>query len=105
MTLVVQNHNQKSADGPISVNLGDVFKKGNIKIEDADVRSLPSLPHGYSAMPRMAYPITTNAKAVGPYTVVFGVPSLSDEQVSHLLRTRGSLYWKSLHLLFDSHSR
>ena len=86
MTIVVQNRHEKSADGPLSVNLGEVFKKGNIKIENADVSSLPSLPRGYSAMPQMAYRITTDAEAVGPYTVVFGVPSVSDEQVFDSLR-------------------
>lgn len=86
ITILVQKPNEKSADGPISVNLGDVFKKGSIKIENADLSSLPSLPRGYSAMPRMAYRIITDAEAVGPYTVVFGVPSVSDEHVFNSLR-------------------
>jgi hypothetical protein len=86
ITIVVQNRHEKSADGPISVNLGEVFKKGNIKIENADVSSLPSLPRGYSAMPKMAYRITTDAEAVGPYTVVFGVRSIGDEKVFNNLR-------------------
>lgn len=86
ITIVAQNRNEKSANGPISVNLGEVFKKGNIKIENADVSSLPSLPRGYSAMPKMAYRITTDAEAIGPYTVVFGVPSVNDEQVFNSLR-------------------
>ena len=85
-TIFVQTRNQKSPDGPISVNLGEVFKKGNIKIENADVSSLPSLPRGYSAMPKMAYRITTDAEAVGPYTVVFGVPTVNDEEVFNSLR-------------------
>ena len=86
ITIPLQNRNEKSPDGPISVNLGEVFEKGNIKIENADVTSLPSLPPGYSAMPRMAYRITTDAESVGPYTVVFGFPSISDEQVFNSLR-------------------
>lgn len=86
IAIVVQNRSEKSADGPISVNLGEVLKKGNIKIENADVSSLPSLPRGYSAMPKMAYRITTDAEAVGPYTVVFGVRSVTDEQVFNNLR-------------------
>jgi uncharacterized protein DUF11/Big-like domain-containing protein len=86
LTMVAQNRNEKSSDGPISVNLGDVFKRGKIKIEDADESNLPPLPRGYSAMPRMAYRITTDAEAVGPYTVVFGVQSISDEQAFDSLR-------------------
>lgn len=86
VTLVVQHRNQKSSDGPISVDLGDVFKKGNVKIEDADVSRLPSLPHGFLAIPGMAYRITTDAEAIGPYTVVFGVRSISDENVFNNLR-------------------
>lgn len=86
VTIVAQNRSEGASDGPISVNLGDVFKKGNIKIENAGLSSLPSLPRGYSAMPKMVYRITTDAEAVGPYTVVFGVKSISDEQVFNSLR-------------------
>lgn len=66
ITIVVQNRNEKFADGPISVNLGEVFKKGNIKIENVDLSSLPSLPRGYSAMPKMAYRITTEVMRPPP---------------------------------------
>jgi hypothetical protein len=86
LAIVVQNRNESVSDGPISVDLGDVFKKGNIKIDGVDVSGLPSLPRGYSALPQMAYRITTEAEAVGPYTVVFGVRSISDEQVFNSLR-------------------
>jgi hypothetical protein len=84
---ITQNRDQKSPDGPISVKLGDVFEQGKIKIEDADLTTLPSLPRGYSPVPRMAYRITTDAVAVGPYTVVFGVPSITDEETFNSLRT------------------
>jgi hypothetical protein len=84
--VTVPQRAQKSVDGPISVNLGDVYKRGNIKIENADVSKLPALPQGYSAMPNMAYRITTDAVAVGPYTVVFGVPSIADEETFNKLR-------------------
>lgn len=80
-----QQRDQKT-DGPISVNLGDVLKKGKIKIDAADLTTLPALPRGYSAMPNMAYRITTEATAVGPYTVVFGVPSVADEKTFNKLR-------------------
>ena len=81
-----QNRDKQSPDGPISVKLGDVYQKGDIKIEDADLSKLPSLPRGYSAMPKMAFRITTDAVAVGPYTVVFGVPSITDEAAFKSLR-------------------
>lgn len=81
-----QHHEQNSPDGPISVNLGEVFKKGDIKIEHADLSRLPSLPRGYLPLPKMAYRITTEAVAAGPYTVVFGVASIADEQTFHSLR-------------------
>lgn len=84
--IATQNPAQNSADGPVSVNLGDVYRKGNIIIENADLSRLPSLPRGYWPLPRMAYRITTDAVAVGPYTVVFGVPSIADEQTFRSLR-------------------
>jgi len=84
--VAAQDRDQRLSDGPISVNLGDVFNKGKIKIEDADLSKLPPLPRGYSAMPKMAYRITTDAVAVGPYTIVFGVPSITDEQAFNSLR-------------------
>lgn len=80
-----QQRDQKT-DGPMSVNLGDVVDKGKIKIDAADLTTLPALPRGYLAMPSMAYRITTEATAVGPFTVVFGVHSVSDEQTFNKLR-------------------
>jgi len=80
-----QQRDQKT-DGPISVNLGDVLEKGKIKIDAADLTTLPALPRGYSVMPNMAYRITTEATAVGPFTVVFGVPSVADEKTFNKLR-------------------
>ena len=81
-----QQRDQRAADGPISVNLGDVVEKGKTKIEAADLTRLPALPMGYSPMSSMAYRITTEAKAVGPYTVVFGVPSVADEETFNKMR-------------------
>lgn len=81
-----QQRDQKSADGPISVKLGDVFQNGKIKIAAADLATLPALPRGYSAIPKMAYRITTDAVAVGPYVVVFGVPSITEEETFNNLR-------------------
>lgn len=81
-----QQRDQKRADGPLSVDLGDVVKRGNIKIDDADAKTLSALPRGYSAMPGMAYRITTDAVAAGPYTVVFGVASITNEETFNSLR-------------------
>jgi uncharacterized repeat protein (TIGR01451 family) len=81
-----QQRDQRLADGPISVKLGDVFEKGKIQITNADLSTLPALPRGYSAVPKMAYRITTDSVAVGPYTVVFGVPSITDEATFNNLR-------------------
>ena len=77
---------QKPADGPSSVSLGDVYQRGSIKIEDADLKSLPSLPQGYSALNNKAYRISTDAVAAGPYTVTFNAQSVTDEQRFKSLR-------------------
>lgn len=55
-------------------------------MEVADLNTLPPLPRGYSAIPNMAYRIKTEATAVGPFTVVFGVPSITDEKTFNSLR-------------------
>ena len=81
-----QDLDQTSADGPVSVNLGDVFKKGNTRIEEADLKRLPSLPPGFVALNNKAYRIITDAEAVGPYTVAFSVRSVTDEESFHKLR-------------------
>lgn len=77
---------QASPDGPISVNLGDVYQRGNTKIEEADLKALPSLPQGYVALNNKAYRITTTAVAVGPYIVGFRARSVTDEDTFKQLR-------------------
>lgn len=81
-----QHRDEKLTDGPISVKLGDIYQKGTIKVELADSGTLPALPPDYMQIPKMAYRITTDAVAVGPYTVVFGVPSITDEDTFNKLR-------------------
>ena len=81
-----QQHQKKASDGPISVKLGEVNETDKIKIDGVDLTTLPPLPRGYSAMPNMAYRIKTEATAVGPLTVVFGVPSITDEETFNSLR-------------------
>src|SRR6266851_8637183 len=73
-------------DGPVSVNLGDVYKKGEIKIEPYELTSLPSLPAGYAALNNKGYRITTTALASGPYVVYFSAASVTDEDAFNDLR-------------------
>src|SRR5262245_46212894 len=82
VTIPGQDRNRQK-DGPLSV---DVFEKDEIKIEAADLSKLPALPHGYSAIPQMAYRITTEVEGVGPYTVLFGVPSITARKTFDSLR-------------------
>lgn len=86
VVVTVPQRAQKSVDGPISVSLGDVYEKGKTKIEAADLTLLPAIPRGYSVLPKTAYRITTDAGALGPYTVVFGVPSITNEDIFKTLR-------------------
>jgi hypothetical protein len=85
-TLGTQTLAQQSTDGPVSVNLGHVFRNGNVKIEGAGLTTLPPLPQGYVALNNKAYRITTDAEALGPYTVTFKVSSITDEEVFRNLR-------------------
>jgi hypothetical protein len=73
-------------DGPIAVNLGDVYKKGDVKIESYDLQSMPPLPVGYAALNNKGHLITTTAMASGPYTIHFKADSISDEATFKKLR-------------------
>ncbi|HSE24108.1 MAG TPA: Ig-like domain-containing protein [Pyrinomonadaceae bacterium] len=86
MHAVSQTPSQSTGDGPDEVSLGDVFQRGAIKIEDADLSKFPGLPVGYVAYNGKAFRITTEAVAVGPYTVGFSVKSVAEEQVFKTLR-------------------
>jgi uncharacterized protein DUF11/Big-like domain-containing protein len=77
---------QKRIDGPVFVDLGDLFKRAPIKIEDVDIAKLPGLPRGYAALNNKAYSITTEAVAAGPYTVRFNAGSITDEETFKNLR-------------------
>lgn len=81
-----QLRGQQTVDGPISVSVGSASEKCNIKVDSIDLTKLPALPRGYSALPSMAYRITSKASAVGPYAVTFGVPSINDEAAFNKLR-------------------
>ena len=50
-------------DGPVSVNLGDVYRKGEIKIDPYDLNTMPRLPAGYVPLNDKGYLITTTAAA------------------------------------------
>ncbi|HET8781574.1 MAG TPA: hypothetical protein VFM63_04120, partial [Pyrinomonadaceae bacterium] len=75
-TIAAQSLDQKRTDGPISVDLGEVFNRAPIKIEDVGLAKLPALPRGYAALDNKAYVITTESVAAGPYTVNFRASSV-----------------------------
>ncbi len=54
-TIAAQSIDQKRTDGPISVDLGEVFNRAPIKIEDVELAKLPALPRGYAALNNKAY--------------------------------------------------
>jgi uncharacterized repeat protein (TIGR01451 family) len=81
-----QNIDQKQIDGPVFVDLGELFNRAPIKIEDLDLAKLPALPRGYVALNNKAYLITTEAVAAGPYTVRFRAGSIADEETFKNLR-------------------
>jgi len=85
-TIESQTIEQKVKDGPVLVSRGDVFEKGKVRFEEAELASLPLLPRGYSALNNKAYRIATDAVASGPFTVVFDVSSITDEQTFSSLR-------------------
>src|SRR5918999_5380691 len=78
-TIAVQS-NQKQADGVVKVDMGDVFDRGETRIEETDLAKLPPLPQGFVPLNGKAYRITTEAVATGPYSVVIKVNSVTDEQ-------------------------
>ena len=85
-TIAAQSIDQKRTDGPISVDLGEVFNRAPIKIEDVELAKLPALPRGYAALNNKAFVITTESEAAGPYTVSFRASSISDEETFKNLR-------------------
>src|SRR5215203_2041897 len=112
LTITAQNRHQQSPDGPNSVKLGDMYKKGGIKIEDVDLTqdgptsvtygntykkgefkiepydlaTMPSLPAGYEALNNKAHLITTTAIVSGPHIISFSAASVSDEEIFRKLR-------------------
>lgn len=81
-----QSVDQKQVDGLIKVDMGDVFERGNTKIEEAELAKLPSLPPGFVSLTGKAYRVTTTAVASGPYDAIFRVNSVTDEQAFKNLR-------------------
>lgn len=66
-------------DGPTSVSYGDVYKRGELRIETFNLSELPPLPPGYVALNETAYKITTSASVSGPHVVHFKAPSVRNE--------------------------
>jgi uncharacterized repeat protein (TIGR01451 family) len=77
---------QKQADGLVKVEMGDVFERGETKIEELDLAKLPALPPGFVPLNGKAYRVTTTAVVSGPYDAVFKVNSVTDEQAFKKLR-------------------
>jgi hypothetical protein len=77
---------QKQADGLVKVEMGDVFERGETKIEEADLAKLPSLPPGFVPLNGRAYRVTTTAVVSGPYDAVFKVNSVTEEHAFNNLR-------------------
>src|SRR5215204_7393067 len=66
-------------DGQVIVQYGDVYKKGDLKIERSSLSNLPPLPSGYVDFNNSVYIITTTAVVSGPHTIQFGVPPTDSE--------------------------
>lgn len=77
---------QKQSDGLMKVEMGDVFERGETKIEEVDLAKLPPLPTGYVPLNGKAYRVTTTAVVSGPYDAVFKVNSVTNEQAFKNLR-------------------
>jgi hypothetical protein len=73
-------------DGQVIVKYGDVYKKGELKIERSSLSNLPPLPSGYVALNNSVYIITTTAIVSGPHTIQFRVPSIDSEASFNRLR-------------------
>jgi uncharacterized repeat protein (TIGR01451 family) len=73
-------------DGPISVKYGDVYQRGELKIEPQDLATLPQLPAGYVALNSKGYLITTTASVSGPHSIRFRAASVGDEEAFRNLR-------------------
>jgi len=73
-------------DGEVLVQYGNVYKKGDLKIELSSLSNLPPLPPGYVAFDDSVYRITTTANVSGPHTIRFRVPSIDSEATFNRLR-------------------
>lgn len=73
-------------DGQVIVKYGDVYKKGELKIERSSLSNLPPLPSGYVAFNNSVYIITTTAQVSGPHTIQFRVSSIDSEATFNRLR-------------------
>lgn len=76
----------RDQDGPVNVTYGDVFQRGELKIEPFELTNLPPLPAGYAALNNKAYRITTTAIVAGRHTIRFAVPSVTEEDAFKKLR-------------------
>jgi hypothetical protein len=73
-------------NGEVLVQYGDVYKKGDLKIERSSLANLPPLPRGYVAFNNSVYIITTTAVVSGPHTIQFRVSSIDSQAAFNRLR-------------------
>lgn len=73
-------------DGEVLVQYGDVYKKGQLKIERSSLSNLPPLPAGYVAFNNSVYLIRTTAEVSGPHTIQFRVSSIDSQAAFNRLR-------------------
>src|SRR5215213_1844468 len=73
-------------DGEVLVQYGDVYKKGDLKIERSSLSNLPPLPPSYVVFNNSVYIITTTTVVSGPHTIRFRVPSIDSEATFNRLR-------------------
>lgn len=73
-------------DGPVSVTFPYIYQDGVASFTEVDPATVAPLPQGFVAYNGVAYNITTEAVASGPYVVSFNVSSAADQTVFNTLR-------------------
>jgi uncharacterized repeat protein (TIGR01451 family) len=82
--LVVENASGPVQDGPVSVDLGNVYVAGATAFEPFDLTQVGPLPPGYQAL-NNAYLITNDGLISGPHAINFSAASVQDSTTfSHL---------------------
>jgi uncharacterized repeat protein (TIGR01451 family) len=77
---------QPAADGPTSVDFGDLFESGETTFEQHALTNLPALPPGFVALNNTGYDVHTTAVVAGPHIVHFSAQSVGDSDTFNKLR-------------------